>query len=87
MADHAMSWHDTGGFIHQRHNDVRDLIGQIATEILTDVGIEPQLLPVTGEQLHGTADAQNEARLDVTLEVSASGVSEHFFMCGFQQRF
>ena len=64
--DHAMSCLK-GGFIHQRHDDIRDLFGQLATEVSHDVEIEPALLPLTGEQLHATANEQDEARLDLSI--------------------
>ena len=56
-----------GGFIHQGNNEVRDLVGQVATEISNDLEVDPALLPVTGERLHGTANNQDEARLDVSI--------------------
>ncbi|CAB4004196.1 Hypothetical predicted protein [Paramuricea clavata] len=39
---------------------------QTATEISNDVEIEPNLLPLTGEQLHATANGKDEARLDIS---------------------
>ena len=56
-----------GGSIHQRYNETRDLIGQVATATPNDVELEPTLLPGTGGQPHGTANAQDEARLDVKI--------------------
>ena len=38
------------------------------TEIFHDAEIEPALLPLTGEQLHATANAQDEARLDISID-------------------
>ena len=64
--DHALSCLK-GGFIHQRHDEIRDLLGQLASEISHDVEIEPTLLPLTGEQLHATANKQDEARLDISI--------------------
>jgi hypothetical protein len=55
-----------GGFIHRRHNEICDLIGQVPTELPNDVEIKPALLQVTG-QLHGTANTQDEARVDVSI--------------------
>ena len=36
---------------HQRHDEIRDLFGQLATEI-SHVEIEPAVLHLTGEKLH-----------------------------------
>ena len=38
-----------GGFLTMRHNDVRDLTANILKGVLNDVEVEPQLLPVTGD--------------------------------------
>ena len=40
--DHTLSC-PKGGYIHARHNGVRDLIGEVAREISNDVEIEPHL--------------------------------------------
>ena len=49
-----------------RHNDVRDLTANILEGVLNDVEVEPQLLPLTGENLrYQTAIRGDEARLDI----------------------
>ena len=63
--DHAMSCFK-GGFIHQRHDAVRDMFGKIFNEVCHDVEIEPQLLPLTGENLPSNNNTSEEARLDVS---------------------
>ena len=55
-----------GGFVIIRHNVVRDTIGEILQEVCKDVRIEPQLLPVTGEELPARANTADGARADVS---------------------
>lgn len=64
--DHAMQC-KKGGFISQRHNEIRDLTANLLKEVCTDVQIEPPLLNVTGEVFrYATANTNQEARLDVS---------------------
>ena len=42
-------------------------LGSWLLKISPDVEIEPTLLPLTGEQLHATANGQDEARLDISV--------------------
>ena len=64
--EHAMIC-KKGGFVCIRHDEVRDLTAQMLKEVCHDVTIEPVLLPLDGEHLaHRTANASNEARLDVS---------------------
>ena len=54
-----------GGFIHSRHNEVRDLTLECAAECFSDVEKEPLLLPLQGESLRlKTATTDPNARLD-----------------------
>ena len=56
-----------GGFIHMRHNEVRDITAKLLDEVCHDVKIEPPLIPLNRERLHlGTANRSPEARLDVS---------------------
>ena len=64
--DHAMSC-QKGGYIHHRHNELRDLLGKLATEISNDVSIEPALQPLSGEQLPRNSNTSEEARLDISV--------------------
>ena len=60
-----------GGFIAQRHNELRDVTGELLDEVCRDVCIEPVLSELTGESLTlRTANSSKEARLDI----SARGV-------------
>ena len=62
--DHAMQCVN-GGFIHKRHDKIRDIVAKLLNEVAYDVRIEPPLEPLTGEQLPDTANGDLEARLDV----------------------
>ena len=56
-----------GGFVHYRHNEVRDVTGTLLKEVCTDVSIEPMLIPLTGEKMkYKTANTANDARLDIS---------------------
>ena len=63
--DHGMSCLK-GGFIHQRHDEMRDLLATLMKEITNDVQIEPHLQQLTGENLPENSNKSNEARLDVS---------------------
>ena len=63
--DHAMTC-KKGGYVIQRHNEIRDTIAHTLEDVCHDVKIEPQLLPLTGEHLNPRANKSNEARLDVS---------------------
>ena len=66
--DHALSC-SRGGFPSIRHNEIRDLTADLLSEVCHNLGTEPQLQPVTGEQLtHRTANQEDGARLDVVAE-------------------
>ena len=63
-ADHAMNC-TKGGFIHRRHDVIRDVIAQIVDGVAYDVHTEPPLQPLTGEALPTSANREDEARLDI----------------------
>ena len=68
--DHALSC-AKGGFTSVRHNEIRDLTATLLTEVAHDVRTEPDLQPITSEDLAGaSANSQDGARLDIV----ASGV-------------
>ena len=68
-----------GGYVHLRHNSLRDLTAEILTEVCTDVGIEPPLLPVDNEPLPSSANKSDGARLDVSARSVWSPLSRAFF--------
>ena len=63
--EHALSC-PKGGFPSIRHNKIRDLTANLLTQVCSDVGIEPDLQPMTGEILsNATSNVQDGARLDI----------------------
>lgn len=67
---HALSC-PTGGFPTLRHNEVRDMLADLMTEVAHDIRVEPPLQPLTGEVLSlRTATTDDGARLDL----AASGL-------------
>ena len=65
--EHALSCH-LGGYIIQRHNNLRDLAAILMKEVSYDVRVEPALLEVRAneiEDLSKSAIKGNEARADV----------------------
>ena len=58
--DHAMSCQKVG-YIHHRHNEVRDLLGKLATKI------EPPLEHLSGENLPKNSNKSEEAKLDISI--------------------
>ena len=66
-ADHAMIC-PRGGFPSIRHNEIRDLLGTLLSEVRRTVAIEPLLLPLDGEVLqHHSTVTRDEARTDVKM--------------------
>ena len=48
------------------HNEIRDLTANLLTEVCSDVRIEPDLQPLTGDVLTGaSSNSQDGARLDI----------------------
>ena len=63
-ADHALICM-RGGYIIQRHNEIRDLEAEILQAVCTDVEVEPVLQEVTGEVLPRGANEAPDARPDI----------------------
>ena len=55
-----------GGFVHLRHDAVRDSFAEIMRSVGKDVKTEPHLLPVTGEPLPAGTNTKDGARADVS---------------------
>ena len=62
--DHAMVC-QRGGFIIQRHNELRDLEAEMLRMVCNDVEVELVLQEVTGETLNHGANKAPDARLDI----------------------
>ena len=63
--EHALSY-KRGGFIAIRHNEVRNITGEMLQEVCHDVEIEPRLSNLMGEKFkHKTANMSDDARVDV----------------------
>ena len=41
--------------MHVRHDELRDVVGNLLSEVCNDVAIEPHLTPATGENLQDQA--------------------------------
>ena len=53
-----------GGFITQRHNELRDLVAEFLSVVCSDVEIEPVLQDISGDQLNRGSHKDLEARID-----------------------
>ena len=62
--DHAMICR-RGGFIIQRHNEVRDLEAEMLNMVCYDVEVEPVLQEISGEMLARGVNKAPDARLDI----------------------
>ena len=55
-----------GGFPTLRHNDIRDIIASMLTKVCHNVRVEPELQPLTGEEMqHKTANLKEGVHLDI----------------------
>ena len=55
-----------GGFVYQKHNEVRDILAHMIGNVRKDVMIEPQLEPLTGEVLPPGTICYQGARADIS---------------------
>ena len=62
--DHSMIC-KLGGFVIQRHNELRDLEAELLSTVCSDVETEPVLLDISGEQLSRGSNKAQDARLDI----------------------
>ena len=70
----------TGGFTIIRHNEVRDLLANLLTEVCNNVAIEPHLQPLSGEvMLSRSASTEDNVRLDIAANGFWGGRFERAF--------
>ena len=63
--DHALTC-STGGYPIARHNEIRNIVAEVLREVVTDVEVEPCLIPCDGEDIpFRTANRSAEAHLDI----------------------
>ena len=62
--DHSMIC-KLGGFITQRHNELRDLEAEFLSMVCSDLEIEPLLQDISGEHLNRGSNKAQDARLDI----------------------
>ena len=62
--DHALSC-SHGGYLGLRHNEVRDLLGEVLEDTCVNVCLEPALKPLEGEKLSPSANSTENARVDI----------------------
>ena len=62
--DHAMICKN-GGYIHRRHDRIRDLFAALLDDVAHGVSTEPLLQPLSGEILKKGSNLEPNARLDI----------------------
>ena len=78
-ADHAMMC-SFGGFPTIRHNELRDFLGSLLTQVCHNVALEPQLVPLEGEVFRSrTTNTSQEARADIRATGFWTRCEEAFF--------
>ena len=62
--NHALSC-KKGGYIHERHDNLKDTLTKLLSKVCRDVESEPHLIPITKERFElKSANVMDEARLD-----------------------
>ena len=76
--DHGMIC-KRGGFVIQRHNELRDLEAEMVRMVCNGVEIEPVLQDITGEELNRGANTAPDAQLDIMARGFWEGQRSAFF--------
>ena len=77
--DHAFTC-ASEGYTMARHNEVRDVLADAMWELLSDVEVEPRLLPYRAEMLRGkTANRLPDAHVDIRARGVWTRHQEAFF--------
>ena len=58
-----------GGFVIQRHNELRDMEAELLSMVCRDVELGPVLQDITAEELNRGANTAPDARLYIVAEV------------------
>jgi hypothetical protein len=70
-----------GGFVHRRHDEVRDMLANLLKDVCHDVEVEPHLQILTGEVLTSSANSSDDALVWISvLVVFGKGGNVHFMM-------
>ena len=66
--DHSLTC-PCGGFPTLRHNEIRDITAELLSDVCHDVGVEPNLQPLSGESLqYVTTNREEGAHLDMVAD-------------------
>ena len=76
--DHALVCR-CGGFVARRHDQVRNLTATLLRETCSNVCVEPELQPLSGEHLRGPANREDQARLDIRATDFWGNAQDAFF--------
>ena len=77
--EHALSC-PSGGVTISRHNEVRDLLADLLTDVCHDVNVEPRLQPLSGETFTTRSTAtEDNSRLDIAASGFWGGRFERAF--------
>ena len=68
-----------GGFIHRRHDEIRDLLAAAIDEVAYDVSTEPAFAPLTGEVLPPSTNSADDARVDIAARGFLQRCEKAFF--------